>query len=281
MSNKFIPKILLISVTIFWGCSYFLSKLAYNYVGVMTSISLRFVIGFFLITLFFYKKLKEIDFQLIKKGTYLGFYLFLGILFSSYGVKYTTASNAGFLSCLYIVILPFIYFFIFKKKILKKEIVGSILSFIGIALLSITESFSIHIGDILCIISAFLFSGVIILGDKYSKKHSTLLLGIVQLGSVSILSTIFALFLEDYTIPYKSVGIIYILILALICTAYCYIVQLYSQKFVNAVEAGIILSLEPVFSAIFSFLVLGEILLFRSYIGGFLIMIGALIGGIL
>lgn len=109
-------KFFLVSASLVWGCSYPLSKMAFDYMGTLTMISQRFLIGFLIVSLVFYKNLKNITKSVIKNGILLGFFLFLGILFSTYGVERTTASNAGFLSCLYIIVIPIISFFLYKKN---------------------------------------------------------------------------------------------------------------------------------------------------------------------
>lgn len=273
-------KFFLMSASFFWGCSYFLSKISYNYTSVMLMISLRFLIGSIFVAVFFLKDLKKINLSILKKGSVLGFFLFLAVTLSSYGVKYTSATNAGFLSCLNIIFISFIHFFIFKKKLKTKEIIGTILTFIGVCLLTITDELKIYVGDILCIFSTIAFSVVIILGDKFSKKENPILISLVQLFLVGILSTIYVSFAENFYFPKDKEGIFVILFLSFLCTGYCYVAQLYGQKNVNTVEATLILSLEPVFSAIFSFLFLNEILLFRSYIGAILMFVGILIGGV-
>lgn len=281
MNKALKSKLLLTSVALVWGSSYMLSKLAFNYTGALTMIAYRFISATILTSIFFYKKLPEINFRIIKKGFFMGIFLFLAMVLSTYGVKYTTASNAGFLSCLNVIIVPVIYYLLFKKKLKKKEIFGTIISFVGVCLLTITEELTIGFGDILCILAALMFVMFIILGDKYSKEEDPLLIGLTQLGVVGILSTILAYYVEGLKLVNDFKGITIILTLGLFCTAYCYIAQLYSQKNLNAVEAGLILSLEPLFSVVFSFLFLGEILLFRGYVGGLLIVIGVIIGGVL
>lgn len=281
MNKALKSKLLLISVALVWGSSYMLSKLAFDYTGALTMIAYRFISATILTSIFFYKKLPEINFRIIKKGFFMGIFLFLAMVLSTYGVKYTTASNAGFLSCLNVIIVPVVYYLLFKKKLKKKEIFGTIISFVGVCLLTITEELTIGFGDILCILAALMFVMFIILGDKYSKEEDPLLIGLTQLGVVGILSTILAYYVEGLKLVNDFKGITIILTLGLFCTAYCYIAQLYSQKNLNAVEAGLILSLEPLFSVVFSFLFLGEILLFRGYVGGLLIVIGVIIGGVL
>ncbi len=279
--NNLKEKLLLISATLVWGGSYPLSKMAFHYMGSLTMVSLRFLIGFIIVALFFNKNLKSISKTTFKNGFLLGVFLFLGIIFSTYGVEYTSASNAGFLSCLYIIIVPFISFFVYKKKLLKKEIIGSIITFIGVPLLTLTENFSIHFGDFLCLIGSFTFAIMIILGDIYAKKENPITLGVIQLGVVGLLSTIFAIVFENFSLNLDLKGYIVILSLALLCTAYCYTMQLYTQKYLSAVESSLILAFEPFFAVIFSFLFLGEILSFRASIGAILIMIGIIFGGVL
>lgn len=281
MKKTFRSKILLTTVAMVWGSSYFLSKLAFEYTDAMSMIAYRFISAFFLTAMFFYKDLKNVNMRLIKKGFNIGIFLFLAMIFATYGVKYTSASNAGFLSCLNIIIVPIVYFFFFKKNLKRKEIFGTILSFVGVCLLTLSDELTMKLGDILCIVAAFMFVMFIILGDKYSKEENPILLGIIQLAVVGILSLVSTFFGEGFHIITDIKGIIIVLMLGLFCTAYCYIAQLYSQKNLNAVEAGLILSLEPLFSTVFSFLFLGEILLFRGYIGGLLIVIGVIIGGVL
>lgn len=281
MINRRLSKILLIIATMTWGSSYFLSKIAFDYMDPLTVISQRFVLGFIASAILLRKYLKNIDATTIKQSINLGVSLFLAMVFATYGVKYTTASNAGFLSCLNIIIIPLIYIFVFKQKLSRKMTVSAILCFIGVEMLTVSEDFVIHIGDILCILSAFMFSLVILFGDRYSKTNDPIKLGVLELGVVAILSTILAPFVENYRFATDFKGMFSILFLGVICTAVCYIFQIISQKNVNAVEAGIIMALEPLFSSIFAFLVLGEVLTFKGYLGGLIMLVGVIMGGVL
>lgn len=263
------------------GIFLFLSKIAFDYMDPLTVISQRFVLGFIASAILLRKYLKNIDATTIKQSINLGVSLFLAMVFATYGVKYTTASNAGFLSCLNIIIIPLIYIFVFKQKLSRKMTVSAILCFIGVEMLTVSEDFVIHIGDILCILSAFMFSLVILFGDRYSKTNDPIKLGVLELGVVAILSTILAPFVENYRFATDFKGMFSILFLGVICTAVCYIFQIISQKNVNAVEAGIIMALEPLFSSIFAFLVLGEVLTFKGYLGGLIMLVGVIMGGVL
>lgn len=144
-----------------------------------------------------------------------------------------------------------------------------------------SDDLSIHFGDLLCIISSIMFAFMIILGDIHAKKEDPVVLGIIQLATVGILSTILAIIFENYEMYLDSRGFFIILFLSLFCTAYCYIMQIYTQKSLSAVESGLILTFEPMFSVFFSFLFLGEILSFKAFIGAVLIIIGIIFGGVL
>lgn len=274
-------ELILLLVSLAWGSSYFLSKVAFDYVGPITMISQRFIIGFFASLLLLRKNFKRISDQDLKQSLFLGLSLFSALMFATYGVKYTTASNAGFLSCLNIIFIPIICAFIFKQKLSKKVIIAVIMCFIGVYLLSVQGSFSINFGDFLCIIAAMSFTLNIMLADRYSKKSNPIKIGTLQLGVVAIISTIIAPIIEDYSFATDIVGIFTILFLGLVCTAGCYVMQIYAQSRLNAIESGLILATEPLFAAMFAFIVLGEVLTIKSYFGGILILISVIIGGIL
>lgn len=104
------------------GIFLFLSKIAFDYMDPLTVISQRFVLGFIASAILLRKYLKNMNATTIKQSINLGVSLFLAMVFATYGVKYTTtASNAGFLSCLNIIIIPLIYIFVFKQKLSRKK----------------------------------------------------------------------------------------------------------------------------------------------------------------
>lgn len=276
-------KLLLVSASLVWGSSYPLSKMAFNYMGTLTMISLRFLIGSIVIAIFFHKNLKTLKKSILKNGIIIGFFLFLGMYFATYGVEYTSASKAGFLSCLHIVFIPFLSFILFKKKITKKELVGSLITLMGVPLLTITSltNFSVNYGDILCLIGSLMFALMIIFSDKFAKEEDPIVLAIIELFTVGILSSILAVKIENYALIINLKSLFVTLALSLFCTAYCYVTLLCTQKKVNSVEAGLILTFEPLFAVLFSFLFLGEILSFKASIGAVLIMFGIIFGGVL
>lgn len=115
--------------------------------------------------------------------------------------------------------------------------------------------------------------------EKIPKSADSVAIGALQLGIVALINFILSFFIEDFIIPsdLKVWGVI--IILGIFCTAFCYIIQIYALKNTSAVQAGVILSLEPVFSAIFAFIFLGELLSKQGYVGALLLFISVLLAG--
>ncbi len=140
--------------------------------------------------------------------------------------------------------------------------------------MSVRQSFLINFGDILCIISSVIYAIYIIYTDRIVKGRNCLLLGVLQFGVVSLLGFIFSLSFENFALPYTKFDWIVILILAIFCSAFGFIGQIFAQKFINSVKTGMILSLEPLFAAIFGYVFLDERLSLLGYLGGFLMLVG-------
>ena len=194
----------------------------------------------------------------------------------TFGLKYTSASNAGFLISLSVVFIPVISALILKQRVEKKVMIGVCLAIIGIALLTLNSQLKVGIGDLLCILCALLFALHIIVTGVYTRDVDSITLSVLQLGFVGIFSIVFSVFTKTVKLPSTGLSWFAILALSILCTAVGYIVQTTAQQYTNASHTGLILSLEPVFSAIFAFAFLGEILSVKGYIGAAILLSGVL-----
>lgn len=267
----------LLMVTMFWGSSYLFTKIGLESLQPFNLTALRFLIAFIVSSLFMWKKYLLIDFEILKYSTWLGVILFSVFLTMTYGVQYTTASNAGFLISLTMVFIPVLSFIFFRIKPPKKLIVSLTIALIGIALLTITEELTINFGDILCLLCAVLCAFHIIITDRLTRKVDSILLGMLQIGFVGFYSLLASYILETPILPNSTISWISILALSITCTAIGFIVQTYAQQYTTPTHAGLIFSLESVFSAIFSYIFLGEVLLRRGYLGAFLLILSLFI----
>lgn len=185
--------LMLLLVTFFWGASILLTKLGLDGIEEYNLIALRFIIAFLLSGLIFYKHLFKVDFKTVKYAFILASVLFIVYIFATFGTKYTSVSNAGFLLCLTVIFIPILSAIFLKHIPEKKVIVGIILTIIGIGLLTLTSEFKIGNGDIFCILSALFYAIHVIITGSVTKHVNSIALGVVQLGFVGLFSLIFSL----------------------------------------------------------------------------------------
>ncbi len=280
MNKQLQANFLIVLVALFWGSTYFLTKMAVEELEPFNLTALRFGTAFIITALFFFKRIRNADRTVIKYSIILGVLAVIAVLSMTFGVQYTTASNAGFLISLSVVMIPLISVVVLKKKIKAKLLLSVILATIGIVCLTLNEQLTINKGDILCILCAASFAVQVLIMERIPKTADSVAIGALQLGITAVVNFILSFFLENFTVPrdFKVWGVI--VILGVFCSAFCYIIQIYSLKNTSAIQAGIILSLEPVFSAIFAYIFLGELLSKQGYIGAILLFISVILAGI-
>jgi drug/metabolite transporter (DMT)-like permease len=280
MNKQLQANFLIVLVALFWGSTYFLTKMAVAELEPFNLTALRFGTAFIITALFFFKRIRKADRTVIKYSIILGVLAVIAVLSMTFGVQYTTASNAGFLISLSVVMIPLISVVVLKKKIKAKLLLSVVLATIGIVCLTLNEQLTINKGDILCILCATSFAVQVLIMERIPKTADSVAIGALQLGITAVVNFIFSFFLENFTVPrdLKVWGVI--VILGVFCTAFCYIIQIYALKNTSAIQAGIILSLEPVFSAIFAYIFLGELLSKQGYIGAILLFISVILAGI-
>ena len=280
MKKQLQANFLIVLVALFWGSTYFLTKMAVEELEPFNLTALRFGTAFIITALFFFKRIRNADRTVIKYSIILGVLAVIAVLSMTFGIQYTTASNAGFLISLSVVMIPLISVVVLKKKIKAKLLLSVVLATIGIVCLTLNEQLTINKGDILCILCATSFAVQVLIMERIPKTADSVAIGALQLGITAVVNFILSFSLENFTVPrdFKVWGVI--VILGVFCTAFCYIIQIYSLKNTSAIQAGIILSLEPVFSAIFAYIFLGELLSKQGYIGAILLFISVILAGI-
>lgn len=145
-------------------------------------------------------------------------------------------------------------------------------------LIPIKDSFMIESGSILCLLGAFLYA-VYIITNSFVHKTDALQLGIFQLGFAALFGLIFSFSFETPTLPSTTAGWVAVLGLAIVCSAFGFVMQPIAQKFTTPERTGVLFALEPVFSAFFGFVILQEVLQLQGYIGAMLVLCGIFISG--
>lgn len=262
--------------TVFFGMTYVLTKICLNYSTEFHIISFRFLIAFIVSLIFLQKKIFPVKRTEFLYSLLLGVLLFLVFIAMTVGVKYTTATNASFLISLSVIFIPFFSWIFNKEKPKKRIFVILIIAFIGIMLLTLDQNLEFHIGDILCLICATLFTFYIIMTERIVKNNNPTALGVLQFGWVSLFSFLIQYPIENFVIPKNKIFWLSMLILGVFCTAFGYIAQTIAQKKLPSTMVGFILSLEPVFAGIFGYFFLNEYLSFQQCIGAFLLLLSVI-----
>jgi len=197
--------------------------------------------------------------------------------FQQVGLVYTTAGKAGFITGLYVVIVPFLSLFFKQDKTSFGTWIGAIFAAVGMYLLSVTRNLDMNFGDLLVLFSAFGFAFHLIVIGRFSNRFNTAQLSLVQCMVCAGLSLLVAAIFETVVLANILSALIPLLYGGVLSVGVAYSLQIYGQKNSPAPHAAIIFSLESVVAAIGGWIILDEILSGRAIFGCTLMMAGILI----
>ena len=266
MKTKVRNSCLLFLTACIWGSSFVAQSVGMDYIGPYTFNCLRFLIGsLVLLPVIFFsrhrKKDRSKDRTLQKKEM-----LCIASTLQQIGIIYTTAGKAGFLTAMYIVLVPVLGLFLKRKAGLQLWIsVG--LALIGLYLLCMKGAFSLNGGDVLLILCAVGFSVHIMVVDYFSPKLDGMILSCIQFLVAGLISGIGMLLSEQFDWHMILLAAKPILYSGVLSCGVGYTLQVIAQKGLNPTVASLLMSLESVVSVIAGFLVLHEVLSGRELLG--------------
>ncbi len=275
--------LLLLLTSVIWGFGFIAQRLGMDYIGPYSFNVFRFALGALsLVPLVYFLERKKSGqakagrpFWVI--GGLAGLVLFGGATLQQVGLLYTTAGKAGFITGLYLVIVPLIGFCL-RQKIDKLTVAGALVATYGLYLLSITEGFNIGQGDTLVLIGAFFWAvHVQVVGYAAKYKLDPLKLAILQYLICAGLNLVLALFLEELSFQATLDASGAILYAGLVSVGVAYTLQIVAQKHVDPSQAAILLSLEAVFAVLAGWLMLDELLNSRESWGCILMFAGMML----
>lgn len=275
--KKYLGEIGLVITAMIWGSGFVASAISLEHYTPYQILAGRFLIGAVILSLVFFKKFREIKRSTIVKGTIIGIFLYVAFAFQTLGLQYTTPSKNAFLTAINVVIVPFIAFFIYKRKMDIYEVMGAILAMVGVGVMSLKLSTEINVGDLLTLACAFAFAFQIFYTSKYVKDEDPVLLTIIQLMSAAAMGGIVVLFKGETSLSFHTEGVLSLLYLGIFSTTIAYLLQTVAQKLVTATKTAIILSMESVWGMAFSIAILNEMITFRMILGAILILIAVLL----
>ena len=286
MKDKIKSTSLLFLTAIIWGFAFVAQRVGADYVGAFTFNGVRFLLGAVslipVILIFEKEKFDKNKFKnTVITGILAGVILFIASSLQQFGIVFTgSAGKAGFLTGLYIVLVPLIRFVMGNKTSIL-TFFGAVFAVIGLFFLCMTgNKITLGIGDVVLIIGAFFWAAHILVIDKFVNIVSALKFSMVQFLTCGILGIIFALFTETIEVSAIKQAGIPILYGGLMSVGVAYTCQILGQKKADPTFASIIFSTESVFSAIGGTLILHEMMSGRGYLGCVLIFIGIILSQI-
>ena len=278
--EKIRNSILLLLTAVIWGTAFVAQSVGMDYIGPFTFNAARFLIGgTVLIPLIVYRSKKNplLKNQTLEEkrknqktawigGVCCGIALCGASLLQQMGIQHTTVGKAGFITTLYIIIVPLIELF-FGKKFAKKIWLGAVMAVIGLYLLCINENFSIGKGDFLILVCAILFAIHILIIDHFSPKADGVVLSAIQFFVSGFISVIGAILVENPNPAAMLDAIVPILYAGVMSCGVAYTLQVIGQKNISPTVASMILSLESVISVLAGWIILGEALSAKEIVG--------------
>jgi drug/metabolite transporter (DMT)-like permease len=276
-------EIILLGVVVIWGYTFPVIKNILNIIPPFTFLTYRFFLAFSIIYLLFRNHLKRIDLLTISKGLLIGFFLFIGYFGQTLGTQFTTATKTAFITGISVILVPIIAFFWIQEKLHRNSVIGVILAMIGLWLMNSNGTlYHINLGDSLVFLGAVGFALYIIAVDIYTKKLDYVQLVFIQLITVFLLSFFMAILYEKEALNFSYTSSVWwaVVINGVFATALAFYLQNRFQQYSTPTKIAIIFSAEPVFGAIFSYLLLGETIGIFGLLGGIAIFSGMFIAQI-
>lgn len=222
-------------------------------------------------------KSKEARSNTIAGGLSCGFFLASASILQQMGIVYTSAGKAGFITALYVLIVPVISIIFFRKKYSFIVWIAVAMGIAGMYLLCMTESFRLNYGDTLIFFCALLFSGHILCCGYFGGKGDPIQISAIQLVITALVSWILAFLTEKPDIQSIVDAIIPILYCGIMSGGVGYTLQVVGQKYTDPTVASLLMSLESVFAVIGGAVILGERMTVRELLGCIIMFIAIII----
>jgi len=278
---------LLLLTASLWGLGFVAQRIGMDYVGPFTFNGIRFALGglsLLPLIVLTEKNRRTLPEHMPPKarlktmllgGSLVGIVLFLAASLQQIGLVYTTAGKAGFITGLYVVLVPILGLF-WRHRVPGGTWTGALLATVGLYFLSVSEQFTLAKGDLLVLIGAFFWAGHLLILGWLSPQMDSLKLALMQFAFCSLLSLLTAAFVEVVNLAGLIQAGLPILYGGLISVGVAYTLQVVAQRDANPAHAGILLSMETVFAALGGYFVLGETLSARGLLGCVLMLAGML-----
>lgn len=274
------PGLLLLITPLLWGATFPAAKLGIAVTGIYPFMAWTRVIGFLTIVAAIpFVARRDVRATEVRKvigpGLLLGSFIFLGYTLQTEGLARTTATNAGFITGLYVVFVPILGLLLFRQSVRRAVWLAVALSVVGLALLSVPslQDLRPREGDLLVLAGALAWAGHVVALSRFVGRHPASLLSGAQMGGAAVLHVVTTLALGEGLRPAGAVDAWHLLLVTgVLGSGVAYTLQVLAQRQVTAARAVVILAGESVSAAAFSAVWLGERLELHQWVGALLVL---------
>lgn len=280
-ANALRADLLMLLTALIWGSGFVAQTAGMEHIGPFLYSGLRFALGALCLLPLLYWSLRQrpgtapVSRGHWAAGTAMGLALAVGINLQQFGLQFTTVTNAGFITGLYVIVVPVVGLFLGHRTGFGTWL-GAAMAVVGMYLLSVNEHFQVAPGDWLQLAGAFVWAGHVLLVGHFARHHNVIQLACIQFLVCALVSLALALAFEPLVVDAILGALPAVAYGGMVAAALGYTLQVVAQRHAIASHAAIIFSLEAVFAAMAATLLLGEVLSPRGYLGCAVMLAGML-----
>ncbi len=277
LSRQIRADLWLVLVTVIWGSTFVVVKNELAAITPLAFVALRFAFAFATMAVVTRGSLARAGWRHIGAGALIGVFLFGGYALQTMGLRYTTASKAAFITGLCVVLAPILARLLLGHTPSLFAVLGVIMATVGLGLLCLTDGLALSLGDLLVFGCAVSFALHIVAISRFAPKMDPVVLTTVQIGIVALAGAGIAAAVEPLSSPpsLSTVGVA--AFMGVVATAFAFTIQNRAQAITSPTHTALVLSLEPVFGALFAYLLANEVLGTRELVGCALILAGMIV----
>jgi drug/metabolite transporter (DMT)-like permease len=270
LSRRLRAELALVGIAAIWGATFTVMQDAIEFLPVMTFLAYRFVVAALLVLPVVRRELRTLPAAGWAAGLGMGVFLTAGYVLQTFALEHTSASNAGFITGLFVVITPLLAAFLLRQRIGPVAWAAAVVSAVGLFLLSGTNG--LNQGDGLALLCAIAFSLHILATARGARDHPVGALLFVQLAVCGLFCLVVATAGGRLEVPRGAEVWGALVITAVFASALAYFVQTYAQRHAPPARTALILASEAAFAGLFGYLLAGDRLTALSWVGAALIM---------
>ncbi len=274
-----LAELALLAAGAIWGSGFVVMKNSLDSLPVNYLLAFRFTIAAVVFSLISIKRFRGVTWKTVGAGAACGAMMFLAYCVQTYGLSFTTSGKNAFLTAVYVVIVPFLYWLLYRRKPGRQNVLAAVLCLAGVGLVALDSDFSVNIGDALTLLCGVLYAVHIILVSHFTTQgEDVMTLTLFQFLFSALCAWVAAALFEPFpTAAFSQPGAMFSLgYLGLICTLVALTLQNVGIKYAPPSHASLLMSTEAPFGCLFGILLLGEPFTLKFALG-FLLIAGAIV----